>query len=90
MPIYENLVIGNFLYALGLKIGARQHDYLIPDLTVNLIQQTPIDFVLGDVLLVGPRAVALLEFKREANREGHRKEQSKLLKIETVLDHPKF
>jgi hypothetical protein len=90
VPIYENLVIGNFLYALGLKIGARQHDYLAPDLTVNLIQQTPIDFVLGDVLLVGPRAVALLEFKREANREGHRKEQSKLLKIETVLEHPKF
>jgi len=27
VPIYENLVIGNFLYALGLKIGARQHDY---------------------------------------------------------------
>ena len=89
MPIYENLVIGNFLYALGLKIGARQHDYLAPDLAVNQIQQTPIDFVLGDVL-VGPRVVALLEFKREANWEGHRKEQSKLLKIETVLKHPKF
>jgi hypothetical protein len=90
VPIYENLVIGNFLYALGLKIGARQHDYLAPDLAVNQIQQTPIDFVLGDVLLVGPRAVALLEFKREANWEGRRKEGDKLLKIETVLKHPKF
>ena len=90
MPIYENLVIGNFLYALGLKIGARQHDYLVPDLTVNQIQQTPMDFVLGDVLLAGPRAVALLEFKREANWEGRWKEHSKLLKIEAVLEHPKF
>ena len=30
---------------------------------------------LGDVLLAGPRAVALLEFKREANWEGRWKEQ---------------
>jgi hypothetical protein len=48
------------------------------------------DFVLGDVLLAGPRAVALLEFKREANWEGRWKERSKLLKIEAVLEHPKF
>jgi hypothetical protein len=88
MPIYENLVIGNFLYALGLKIGARQHDYLAPDLAVNQIQQTPIDFVLGDVLLVGPRAVALLEFKREADRRT--KEAEKLVQIEALLERPRF
>src|SRR5215472_1452069 len=40
VPIYENLVIGNFLYALGLKIGARQHDDLAPDLTVNLANRS--------------------------------------------------
>jgi hypothetical protein len=45
---------------------------------------------LGDVLLAGPRAVALLEFKREANWEGRWKEHSKLLEIEAVLEHPKF
>ena len=45
---------------------------------------------LGDVLLAGPRAVALLEFKREANWKGRWKEHSKLLKIEDVLEHPKF
>ena len=54
MPIYENLVIGNFLFALGLKIGARRDDYLAPDLGVHLMQQTPLDIVLGDVLLAGP------------------------------------
>src|SRR5215472_12230731 len=40
VPIYENLVIGNFLYALGLKIGARQHDDLAPDLTENLANRS--------------------------------------------------
>ena len=90
MPIYENLVIGNFLYALGLKIGARRHEYLTPNLAVHLTQQTPLDVVLGDVLLVGPRAIALLEFKRAANWEGRWKEQSKLLKIEAFLNDPEF
>jgi hypothetical protein len=88
VPIYENLVIGNFLYALGLKIGARRHDYLAPDLAVHLTQQTPLDIVLGDVLLTGPRAVALLEFKRAAARRS--KERSKLVKIEDALKRPEF
>jgi hypothetical protein len=88
VPIYENLVIGNFLYALGLKVGARRHDYIAPDLAVNLLQQTPLDRVLGDVLLIGPRAVALLEFKRAANRCS--KERSKLMKIEHQLEDPEF
>ena len=88
MPIYENLVIGNFLYALGLKVGARRRDGLAPDLAVNLLQQTPLDIVLGDVLLTGPRTVALLEFKRAAGR--HSKERKKLMKIERQLEHPEF
>ena len=88
MPIYENQVIGNFLFALGLKIGARQSDYLGPGLAVSLLQQTPLDIVLGDVLLTGPRAVALLEFKRAADKGW--KERSKLVKIEALLKRPEF
>jgi hypothetical protein len=88
VPIYENLVIGNFLFALGLKIGARQSDYLGPGLAVSLLQQTPLDIVLGDVLLTGPRAVALLEFKRAADKGW--KERSKLVKIEALLKRPEF
>jgi len=90
MPIYENLVIGNFLYALGLKMGARLHGDLAPDLAVNLLQQCPLDIVLGDVLLTGLKAVALLEFKREANWKGRWKERSKLLKIEAFLKCPEY
>ena len=93
MPIYENLVIGNFLFALGLKIGARRDDglareHLAPNLAVNLLQQTPLDIVLGDVLLEGPSVVALLEFKRAADRR--KKERGKLVQIEALLERPKF
>lgn len=88
MPIYENLVIGNFLFALGLKIGARPDGYVAPDLAVNLLQQTPLDIVLGDVLLVGLKAVALLEFKRAADRRS--KERGKLVAIEALLECPEF
>ena len=88
MPIYENLVIGNFLFALGLKIGARGADYVIPDLSVHLMQQTPLDIVLGDVLLAGPRSVALLEFKRSADRRS--KERGKLVALEAQLRQSQF
>jgi hypothetical protein len=44
--------------------------------------------VLGDVQLVGLNFVALLEFKRAADRR--RKEAEKLVKIEALLERPKF
>jgi hypothetical protein len=69
-------------------MGARLHDDLAPDLAVHLLQQTPLDIVLGDVLLTGPRSVALLEFKRAADRRS--KERDKLELIEALLERPKF
>jgi hypothetical protein len=71
-----------------LKIGARRHDYLAPDLAVSLLQQTPLDIVLGDVLLAGPRSVVLLEFKRATARPW--KERSKLVKTEALLERSEF
>lgn len=88
VPIYENIVIGNFLFALGLKLGARQHASLAPDLAVHLTQQTPLDRVLGDVLLNGLKLVALLEFKRVAARLT--KERSNLRKINRLLQLPEY
>jgi hypothetical protein len=88
VPVYENLVIGTFLFALGLKIGAGRDGHLCPDLAVHLTQQTPLDVVLGDVLLTGQTLVALLEFKRTADRRS--KERSKLVKIEALLERPRF
>jgi hypothetical protein len=88
MPLYENLVIGNFLFGLGIKVGARSDEMFTPGFGLHLMQQTPLDIVLGDVLLAGPRAVALLEFKRAADRRS--KERGKLAKLNALLENATF
>lgn len=70
---YENIVIGNFLYGLGLAMGRHPRGV---DGCVNLLQQTPLDPVLGDVMLHFPAVWRLIEFKR-AGANMH-KEHAKL------------
>lgn len=70
----ENITIGNFLYALGLGVGARAGS-AAPVGAVNLLQQTSYDGLLGDVMLTFPGVTRLLEFKRKGN---HKKETTKL------------
>lgn len=59
--LYENIIIGNFLYSLGLAMGSRP--VRVPG-CINLLQQTPLDRPLGDVLVHYPGALRLIEFKR--------------------------
>jgi hypothetical protein len=59
----ENIVIGNFLYGLGLSMGQRAGANA-PVGCVNLLQQTPLDRSLGDVFIRFTGAVRLFEFKR--------------------------
>jgi|GEM_PF-3203239 len=66
MDIYENIIIGNFLYSFGVAMGGRSDAKELP-LLVNLLQQTPLDQGAGDVLVRGARVMRLLEFKRLAN-----------------------
>ncbi|MBB6183543.1 hypothetical protein [Oleiagrimonas soli] len=62
--IYENVIIGNFLYGLGFAM--RQHaDGVGHQGAVNLLQQTPADTLLGDVLMTFPGMSRLIEFKRK-------------------------
>lgn len=63
---YENILIGNFLYSLGLLVGAKIGDQGLPG-CVNLLQQTPLDSRLADVQLIYPGVVRLIEFKRRTN-----------------------
>ncbi len=67
MKLYENVVIGNFLYGLGVSIGRRLKSGYLPG-AVSLLQQTPEDKALGDVLLDFPGTLRLIEFKAQGNR----------------------
>jgi hypothetical protein len=82
MEPYENIMIGNFLYALGLSIGARSRQRKVPA-SINLLQQTPLDKLLGDALLQYPGVVRLLEFKRSKNKSD--KELHKLELLRTAM-----
>ncbi|MBY6209380.1 MULTISPECIES: hypothetical protein [Halomonas] len=65
MKLYENVVIGNFLYGLGYAVAAKKGGNEVLSV-VNLLQQTPADKELGDVLLEYPGVVRLIEFKNKA------------------------
>jgi len=77
---YENILIGNFLYSLGLVIGRHSpENHLVG--AVNLLQQTPMDKALGDVLIGYPGVVRLIEFKRKSNKSEKEAIKRNLLEI---------
>lgn len=78
MKLYENIVIGNFLFALGFAIRASHSSRTVCS-AVNLLQQTPVDTLLGDLLLEFPGVVRLIEFKAEGNYSGKERARHKLL-----------
>lgn len=82
MDPYENIVIGNFLYSLGLTIGQLSADNVRP-MCVNLLQQSPMDRPLGDLLVENAGVTRLIEFKREQNESL--KEEAKRLKLSRAL-----
>lgn len=66
MKLYENITIGNFLFSLGYSIRDKEGGSPTGIAgSVNLLQQTPADQLLGDVLLDFCGVVRLLEFKAE-------------------------
>ncbi|MDX4060217.1 hypothetical protein Q6A89_06785 [Aliarcobacter skirrowii] len=86
MKLYENVIIGNFLYGLGLdigiKIGLDDGTETLPSI-INLLQQTPADKELGDMLLEFPGVVRVLEFKNAKNPSN--KEKKRVEKLEKAL-----
>lgn len=82
MDPYENIVIGNFLYSFGLCIGQLSAGAVRP-MCVNLLQQSPMDHALGDLLVENAGVTRLIEFKREQN--DSEKEEAKRLKLSRAL-----
>ncbi|AQT03866.1 hypothetical protein JK169_14095 [Acetobacter persici] len=83
--LYENIVIGNFLYALGFAVRAKNPSGISASV-VNLLQQTPADTLLGDLLLEFPGVVRLIEFKAHDNRSGKELARHKALSAGLARD----
>jgi len=78
IDIYENVFIGNFIFILGAQIGMALRDQKQQEIPmcINLLQQTPVDKLLGDMLADFPGCSFLIEFKRDRNND--RKEKRKV------------
>lgn len=62
---YENTLIGFFLYSLGYYTA--ENNYYISRFSPNLLQQTPADKELGDLLINSTSQYLLIEFKRSVS-----------------------
>ena len=81
--LYENVLIGQFIYGLGLCIGKRTQSDCFPA-AVNLLQQCPEDSALGDVLLSFPGTLRLIEFQAEDRDKS--KERTRQEKLQIILE----
>jgi len=80
MDAYENVIIGNFIYLLGITAGRQDQSTF----NVNLLQQTPLDKPLADVMIASPRFVMIIEFKRASIVD--KKEDEKRTKLREKLE----
>jgi len=80
MLIYENAVIGNFLFGAGASYGFRRQAQGMPVICINLLQQTPADQRLGDTLLHTSAFMRVLEFKRRESRSAKESEKLNILR----------
>lgn len=81
LKLYENVVIGNFLYGLGHSIGSTTKEKRQLSV-INLLQQTPADKELGDMLLEFPGVVRLIEFKNRTSLLTKEKDRCKQLSLQ--------
>ena len=81
--VLENDVIGNFILGFGRALGVRYGTVEMAPIGVELLQQTPLDTCLGDVLIANAVFVRLIEFKRELNKSP--KERAKLRQLRMAL-----
>lgn len=60
---YENTLIGYFLYYLGHTVA--KHGLPLSYVSPNLLQQTPLDHAIGDMMMKVDSKYLIIEFKRE-------------------------
>lgn len=88
MDIYENIIVGNYLFGLGIKMGVAHSKNPVKLISVNLLQQTPLDATLADAVLTNDTFFRIIEFKRFANKSS--KEPEKLSALRASLQAPEM
>jgi len=83
--VLENIIIGVFIDSFGFERG-RRYGLKCEPIGVELLQETPLDTSLGDVLIANAKIVRLIEFKREENKDP--KEYSKFIMLSRALNGP--
>lgn len=89
-PLYENIYIGGFIYALGVISGRKGHEETE---AFSLIQQTPDDKIIADLFARWKGANFIIEFKRKRNdikSELKKPLKRKLLDIIWDRNNPNF
>jgi hypothetical protein len=86
MDLYENTLIGTFLYGLGMEVGARAGERGVAS-GVDLLQQTPLDQSLADLMIQSASAIRLVEFKRAKNNDPKEKQKLNALRL-YMYRHP--
>lgn len=87
MDAYENIVIGGFIFALGLRLGSLQNSSY-DSVAIQLTQQTPLDKTFADLLITNSNFLRIVEFKRKSNR-GNQKERTKHASLKMSLNDMK-
>ena len=66
--VYENVLIGHFIYTLGVLAGKRAGFNSNVTDSINFFQQTPTDKIVGDLLASWSDRLFIIEFKRSASQ----------------------
>lgn len=88
LKLYENVVIGNFLYGLGSAIRAKSKSDIVVT-SINLLQQTPVDKEIGDILLEFPGVIRIIEFKQVSNSSNKERRRVKNL-TDSIKENEKY
>jgi len=83
---YENVYIGNFIFALGYHAAQTKNG--LSNKAVQLVQQTPDEELLNDLFFNWAGRNFIFEFKRNVKKVKTEFEKTEKLKLNTALNTP--
>jgi hypothetical protein len=84
-PPYENVYIGNFIFALGFQAAKTRNG--LSDKAVQLVQQTPDEHLLNDLFINWSGKNFIFEFKRNLEKISAELEKEAKKLLNTALNN---